>query len=321
MGVVAATITRVSSPANHPAQSKPVPPTSGLGVDLHSHSLISDGILSPELLVQRAGEAGVRVLALTDHDTVGGIARARAAAPEGLEVLPGIEISAQHAGPGAEVQSVHVLGYFPPAQLAVWDVFAASRRESRLDRFDQMLDRLDALGVGVDRARVHAERAENPKRVPGRPHLARALITAGHVETMNEAFDRFLGNGGPAYVREQGPSVAEAIKQIHAAKGLAVVAHPIYGDLDTELSAFRDAGLDGIEALHFSHDTEQRAHYRALARDLGLLVTGGSDFHGLAEDPEGEQAHERLGHVDLDADTFAAFAERLGWAPLKAILG
>ena len=296
------------------------PPRGALGVDLHSHSLVSDGILSPELLVQRAAEAGVRLLALTDHDTVAGIEGARAAAPEGLEVLPGIEISAQHRTAEGEVKGVHVLGYFPPEQLAVWDVFAGQRRQARLERFDLMLDRLDALGFGVDREQVHAERAVDPKRVPGRPHLARALIAAGHVQDMNEAFDRFLGNEGPAYVRERGPSVAEAVEQIHRASGVAVVAHPIYGDLDAELPGFRDAGLDGVEALHYSHDPETRAHYRARAKDLGLLITGGSDFHGVAEDPRGENAHHRLGHVDLDTEAFAAFAERLGWAPLKALL-
>lgn len=306
-------------PNEHGTSTWKRPPRGALGVDLHSHSLVSDGVLSPELLVQRAAEAGVRLLALTDHDTVAGVASARAAAPEGLEVLPGIEISAQHRTPEGEVKGVHVLGYFPPEKLEVWDAFAAKRRQARLERFDLMLDRLDALGVGVDREQVHAERAADPKRVPGRPHLARALIAAGHVEDMNEAFDRFLGNEGPAYVRERGPSVAEAIEQIHLASGLAVVAHPIYGDLDAELAGFRDAGLDGVEALHYSHGPEQRAHYRQRAADLGLLITGGSDFHGVAEDPRGEGAAERLGHVDLDAEAFAAFAERLGWAPLRAL--
>ncbi|MBL4848097.1 MAG: PHP domain-containing protein [Planctomycetes bacterium] len=275
-------------------------------VDLHSHSLISDGILTPEQVVERAAAAGVRVLALTDHDTVAGVERARAAAPDGLEVLPGIEISASHGA-----KDVHVLGYFAPAQLGMWDTFQATRKAARLDRFDEILDRLDTLGASVDREQVLAERAVDPNRVPGRPHVARALIAAGHVKTMQEAFERFLGNDAPAYVATRGLTVAEAIEQIHAAKGLAVVAHPIYGDLDQDLATFRDSGLDGVEAFHYSHDPEQRSHFAARAKDLGLLLSGGSDFHGQADDPAGELAHERLGQARLPVAAYEAFADAL----------
>ena len=274
--------------------------------DLHSHSLISDGILTPEQVVQRAAAAGVRVLALTDHDTVAGVARARAAAPAGLEVLPGIEISASHGS-----KDVHVLGYFNPARLGVWDVFQAKRKAARLDRFDAIMDRLQALGAPVDRESALAERARDPNLVPGRPHLARALIQAGHVETMQEAFERFLGGDAPAYVPTRGLSVADAIEQIHSAEGIAVLAHPIYGDLDQDLEAFRDSGLDGVEAFHFSHDPEQREHFAARAEDLGLLLSGGSDFHGQADDPEGELAHERLGQARLPIAAYEAFADAL----------
>ena len=265
-------------------------------------------------MVQRAHEAGVRVLALTDHDTVAGVSAARAAAPPGLEVIPGIEISAHHGA-----KDVHLLGYFAPSRLADWSEFQLLRRRSREVRFEGMLERLSALGVPVDREQVLGERAADPERVPGRPHLARALVSAGHVPDMQAAFDRYLGREAPAYVAERGPTVAEAIAQVQALGGVAVVAHPIYGDLHEDLATLRDAGLDGVEAFHFGHDEEQSARYVALARDLGLLVTGGSDFHGQAEDPQGERSAERLGQARIPAEAFEAFAaalsSRSGWSP------
>lgn len=315
-----ATIARVSPPANSAAEPRL------LWADLHSHSLISDGILSPALLVQRAYEAGVRVLALTDHDTVAGVSAARAAAPEGLEVIPGIEISA-HLGSGSGgsgsgsggSKDVHLLGYFAPHRLEDWSEFQLLRRRSREERFEGMLERLSELGVPVDREQVLGERAADPERVPGRPHLARALVTAGHVPDMQAAFDRYLGREGPAYVAERGPSVAEAIAQVHRLGGVAVVAHPIYGDLHEDLRGLREAGLDGVEAYHFGHDAEQAARYQALAVDLGLLVTGGSDFHGEADDPQGERSAERLGRARVPEQAFAAFVAALrarsGWSP------
>lgn len=282
--------------------------------DLHSHTIVSDGILAPEPLVAAAARAGIDVFAITDHDTVGGIEAALSVAAEhGLQLVPGIEISAHHGE-----RELHLLAYFAPDQLPAWERFQAQRREARWARFRQILARLAELGAPLDEAALTAER-EAEGRTPGRPHVARALMAAGHVADMEEAFRRFLGREAPAYVATRGPSAAEAIEFVRELPGLCVVAHPVYGDLDEVLEELVELGLDGVEAFHFSHDEDTAAHFARRAEELGLLTTGGSDYHGDPEDPAGERAGERLGRVSLPpaaAEAFcSALADRTGWAP------
>lgn len=279
-------------------------------VDLHSHTRVSDGELTPSALLRRAAAAGVRALAVTDHDTLLGLEEAQAAAAGlGVTVLPGMEVSSRLAGVEPE-RSVHVLAYFPPGAPPDLSEWAALRRRARRERLLAMLARLGELGMPLDPAAV-LDADTDPRRTPGRPHLARALLAAGHVRSLQEAFDRWLGEGRPAWVADQVPSVGEAIGMIHALRGLAVVAHPAIDELDLCLGAMVELGLDGVEAYHGSHDPAQAARFHARGRELGLLISGGSDFHG--DRPSGDDAAgwRGLGQVGLPADEWERFARAL----------
>lgn len=289
-------------------------------VDLHAHTRFSDGELSPDELVARAAAAGVRVLAVTDHDTLAGLAEAQQAADaRAITLIPGMEVSARlplgSDGEGGGAKGVHVLAYFPPGAPPDLSAWAAMRRAARRTRLLAMLERLAALGMPLDPAQVlpadDPEAGNSGHRTPGRPHLARGLLAAGHVGSLQEAFDRWLGEGKPAYVEDQVPAVSEAIGMIHALGGLAVVAHPAVDDLDPDLEAMAAQGLDGVEAYHGSHHAEQAARFHARARALGLLVTGGSDFHGDPPPGEGPGGWRGLGQVDLPSEEWRRFARAL----------
>jgi predicted metal-dependent phosphoesterase TrpH len=286
-------------------------PPRGPSVDLHSHTTFSDGLLDPDALVALAADAGVDVLALTDHDTVNGVAAAAAACEaRGMQLIPGMEVSAHHDGVG-----VHVLAYFGLDAFPRIHAWQAERRAARRARLEAMLDRLDELGLPVDRAAVTA--GLGPLQSPGRPHVARALLAAGHVKSFGEAFDRYLGAGKPAYVSDQGPSVADAIALIHGLPGLAVVAHPVFDDVIERVEALAELGLDGVEAYHPGHRPQQVADYQARAQRLGLLVTGGSDFHAPGDGaPEGGR---RPGGVPLPPEEWrrfeAAYQDRIQQEP------
>jgi 3',5'-nucleoside bisphosphate phosphatase len=254
------------------------------GFDLHTHSTFSDGTLEPEQVVELAATRDLTGIALTDHDTTEGVERARkAAAGTGLEVLLGCELSAEHQGAGAPQAGpapVHVLGYgFDPAE----PVFASRRAwilEGRVGRARRMVERLRALGADVHLDRV-LELAGSGS--VGRPHVAQALLEAGHVRSMPEAFDRFLANGGPAYVERQRFGAAESVALIHSVGGLAILAHPIESRgaeaLIPELAA--SAGLDGVECYYQGYPPEAVERLVAVARAHGLVPSGGSDYHGF----------------------------------------
>ncbi len=277
-----------------------------LSVDLHSHSNLSDGLLSPTDLVRRAATESVDVLAVTDHDTTEAIPEAlEAAAAAGVRLVCGMEVSAHLEG-----QRVHILAYFRRESLSRLETFQIARRESRRARLTAMLDRLSALGLEVDREAIDA--GADPRRSPGRPHVARALVAAGHVGSTREAFDRYLGDGLPAYVADDGPAAADAIQMIHDLPGLAVIAHPGIDDVQGQIEALAALGLDGVEAFHRSHSPEAAEALRQRALGLGLLVTGGSDFHG---DPTGARSdadqRARLGDVPLPDAEWRRFDEAL----------
>ena len=270
-------------------------------IDLHLHTTASDGALSPSELVLEARAAGLSIISITDHDTTAGYDAARAVAPgAGVELVPGIEISAV-----ADGRDVHVLGYFIDPQSAVLRGFLERQREDRLRRVREMGARLAALGAPIDVEPILAEALRG--RSVGRPQIASALLARGHVATRDEAFDRFLEYGGPAYVARCGASASDVISIIHAAGGLASLAHPGLLRRDHLIAPLAAAGLDALEVRHSDHDAATEAKYRALAQSLGLLVTGGSDFHG-------DNGHRicRLGSLTLTEEEFAALKTRAG---------
>jgi predicted metal-dependent phosphoesterase TrpH len=249
------------------------------GFDMHTHSTSSDGTLDPEQVVELASTRDLTGIALTDHDTTGGIERARAAAAgTRLTVLLGCELSAEHEG-----NPVHVLGYgFDPEE----PTFAARRawiREGRIGRARRMVERLRGLGAEVDFQRVRELAGEG---AIGRPHVARAMVEAGVVDDVRAAFGPdWIGTGGRAYVAKDAVAPVEAVDLIRGAGGVAVLAHPsIHAGAravpEPLIRAMAAAGLDGLEADHPDHPPADRARWRALAAELGLETTGSSDCHG-----------------------------------------
>jgi predicted metal-dependent phosphoesterase TrpH len=246
--------------------------------------------------VFQARAAGLSIFSITDHDTTAGAEAAAAPAREaGLDLVPGIEISAVAGG-----RDVHMLGYFIDAASPPLREFLARQRRDRLRRVHEMGERLAALGVPVDVTPIAADAARG--RSVGRPQVADALVSAGHVSTRNEAFDRFRHAGGPAYVPRHGARPEEVIGIIHDACGLASLAHPGITRRDDLLPGLGEAGLDALEARHSDHDAATEARYRALAREMGLLVTGGSDFHGS----DAGHRVSVLGQVTLPSEDFQA---------------
>jgi len=243
-------------------------------IDLHLHTTASDGTLTPSDLVSRARAAGLSIFSITDHDTTAGLAEAAAAARAcGVELIDGIEISAVEEG-----RDVHVLGYFIDPGAPALRAFLERQRDDRLRRVREMGQRLAALGAPIDVEPILADAARG--RSVGRPQVASALLARGHVATRDEAFDRFLEFGGPAFVSRCGASASEVVAIVHEAGGLASLAHPGLLRRDHLIAPLAEAGLDALEVRHSDHDAETESKYRAMALALGLLVTGGSDFHG-----------------------------------------
>ena len=244
-------------------------------VDLHIHSTASDGTLTPEEVVRVAVRKGLTAISVADHDTVAGSSAARAAARgTGLEVIPGIEISTQDGR-----RELHLLGYFVDYGDAELQDALARARGARQERIREMVVRLQGLGVRValeDVAR-HASGG-----AWGRPHLAAALVSAGVVREPQEAFQRYLRRGRPAFVDRWKLPTCDAIALIRGAGGIAVFAHPGLCDYDGEIKRFVECGLEGLEAYHVDQSPAQTERYIRLARALGLVVTGGTDSHGPA---------------------------------------
>ena len=245
-------------------------------IDLHLHTTASDGRLTPTELVARAAAAGVRVLAVTDHDTTDGIDEAAAeASRRHLSLVPGIEITAVERG-----RDIHMLGYFFDPLEEYLVQFLIRQRAVRVRRIAEMAARLEQLGLPVDvQPLLETARTQNNKSI-GRPALARAMIAAGYVASTSEAFDTWLGQGRPAFVERAGPSPEEVIGTLHRAGGIASLAHPGRTKIDERIAPLRDAGLDALEVYHPDHDESMVQGYLNLARRLNVLTTGGSDFHG-----------------------------------------
>ena len=274
-------------------------------IDLHTHSLVSDGTDAPAELVQKAQVAGLDVVALTDHDTFDGLDEAAAAGERlGVRLVRGMELSCSRQG-----NSVHVLAYGVDPASPELSAEMARVRDGRLGRLGGVLEKLAALGVPVSEAEVMAQVGSSPS--VGRPHIADALIKAGHVRDRQEAFDRFLADGGPAHVPRYTIEVERGIDLVHQAGGLAVIAHPWGRGREHLLpqsvleALAHDHQLDGIEVDHQDHDGDVRRRLRIVADNLGLLATGSSDYHG-----SGKLDHD-LGCNTTDPEVFAEIQRRL----------
>jgi len=266
-------------------------------VDLHMHSTASDGALPPHEVVAAAQRAGLSAIALTDHDTVDGLASAqRAGAELGVRVVPGVELSAVDDG-----DEIHVLGLHlsHPESLAS---ALAELRETRRERAKTTVAILNSLGVPVTLDAVFAAAGDG---AVGRPHIARALVAGGWARDFRDAFDRWLGTGKPACVEKRTVTFAEAARLIHDAGGLAVYAHPGGGASRADLEELASLGLDGVEVRHPSHTADEIARLGALAADLALVPSGGSDWHGA---PEGYRA---LGSMKVSASWLDKQDERV----------
>jgi 3',5'-nucleoside bisphosphate phosphatase len=274
-------------------------------IDLHTHSSVSDGTDTPAELVHKARAVGLDVVGLTDHDTFDGLDEATAEGERlGIQVVRGMELSCSRQG-----SSVHVLAYgADPSSPGLAEEMALVR-DGRLGRLAGVLAKLNALGVPVSEAEVMAQVGDSPS--VGRPHIADALIKAGHVQDRQEAFDRFLADGGPAHVPRYTIELERGIDLIHQAGGLAVIAHPWGRGREHLLppgvlqTLAHDHQLDGIEVDHQDHDAETRRQLRMLADSLGLLPTGSSDYHGT-----GKLDHD-LGCNTTDLEVFNEMQRRL----------
>jgi predicted metal-dependent phosphoesterase TrpH len=268
--------------------------------DLHSHTTASDGTQSPRANVQMALDAGLGAIAITDHDTISGVAEALAAGSElGIVVVPGVEISTVANG-----HDIHILGYYMNIEDERFLQRLASLRETRDTRNEMIIARLQELGIEITMEEVLKEVA-NVKRkgdTVGRPHIAAVLLNKGYVSTITEAFDRYLASGAAAYANPPRIEPATAIAWIHDAGGRAVLAHPgIYHD-DALVEAITAQGLDGIEVYHADHSPEDEERYRLLAQRKGLLMTAGSDFHG---ERGGIAFHAAIGSKRMGMDVLA----------------
>ena len=274
-------------------------------IDLHAHTVFSDGTFTPTESVKLALERGLTTLAITDHDSTEGLPEAFAAADgTGLEIVPGTEFSTVWEG-----QGVHVLAYWPDLD---HEEFQAELRRLRADRFtrgERMVERLRELGYPVTFDRVREIAGGG---AIGRPHVAQALVEAGVIPTTDQAFSpELIGSGGRAYVEKHALDPLASLALIKRAGAVAVIAHPglwreglgVHDSLIEDLAA---SGLDGIEAAHSDHTPEMEERYREMAGRLGLVATGSSDCHGTLYDPV------RLGMVTTDPDQYAALRERAG---------
>ncbi len=247
-------------------------------IDLHVHSTFSDGSLTPEQLVDEAVRAGLSALALTDHDSTGGLGRFLAAARgKPLKAVPGVEISADF-----KQGTMHMLGYFIRPEHAELNESLRWIREGREIRNQEILHKLNRLGFMITWEEVASYAGED---VVGRPHFAQALLAHKYVANKDEAFDKYLGKGKPAYAERRRFSPEDSIRLIRAASGIPVLAHPFTLNLSKKalrelVGGLRDQGLQGIEVYYPEHAPEMQAQYAALARELALVATGGSDFHG-----------------------------------------
>jgi 3',5'-nucleoside bisphosphate phosphatase len=249
-------------------------------LELHCHTTYSDGTLTASQLVEAAVKAGVKALAITDHDTVGGWEEAISAAKiHEIEIIPGVELSTVHRG-----KSLHILGFYPDESTLIPSL--SERLKGRQRRAQKMVDKLEELGYSITLPNLGEGVA------PARPHIANALVAAGYFSSVREAFDRVLGDNKPAYVQYEKFSIVEGIALLRDCGAVPVWAHPYLfrgGTVEEVLDELMAAGLMGIEVYHPSHSLYQRQTLATLCQQYGLLMTGGSDYHGLSPKSGGKE--------------------------------
>ncbi len=261
-----------------------VPPAPST-IDLHTHTLRSDGLLTPVELATAAAAAGVRLLSITDHDTLVGVRELRrTGVPAGLDLLPGVELNAV-AGERSDLrdEEVHILGLGVDPEDDAFEAVLARQRDSRRSRFDRMVDRLRELDLPIDRE-LEDQPATDDDHALGRPRVARAMIQCGYVTSVDDAFNRYLSRGRPAYVPRDGVGPIEAIQVITAARGVPVLAH--FSEAPRKMPLIRElmaAGLRGLEVYYRTYDRDTVELLRSIATELRLIATGGSDYHGDRE--------------------------------------
>jgi predicted metal-dependent phosphoesterase TrpH len=271
-------------------------------VDLHVHSTTSDGVFTPSEVVLLALERGLAVIALTDHDTLGGVAEAQQAAlGTGLEVIAGVEVNSE-----GEWGDLHFLGYYVDPENGPLRKRLRAIQDVRVERARKMVERLGEMGIALEWGAV---RALAGGRSVGRPHVAQALFNRGYVETLQEAFGRFIGRDGPAYVPRLRLTPSEAIQMIAAAGGVPVIAHPAHSGpaAVARIPEFVGYGLRGVEVYYPHHSPEKIEMLLELSREYGLLVTGGSDFHG-----SGVEGGTSLGEVYVPLECAERLQEAAG---------
>jgi len=270
-------------------------------IDLHLHTTASDGLLQPAELVDMAWRAGIRTMSVTDHDTVAAVLPVAALARDsGIAFVPGIEITAVHEG-----RDVHMLGYFIDPENRAFGEFLERQRADRVRRLGEMVDRLAGLGKPVNREKVLAKKDAGGSL--GRPTVAKALVKAGHAADVRQAFDELIGEGKPAFVARVGPEPSEVVAIIARAGGVCSLAHPGLLKRDDLIPGMVQAGLTALEAFHSEHDEETTAHYLSLAERYGILVSGGSDYHG-----EPVRRKAAFGTVGLPPEHFERLSARAG---------
>jgi predicted metal-dependent phosphoesterase TrpH len=247
-------------------------------VDLHMHSNCSDGTVSPEELVSYAHRAGLQVISLTDHDSIIGIdAAIEAGKGLGVRVIPGVEMNTDYGE-----REVHILGYFVDYHNTQFQEVLESQRSGRKERNRQIVERLQNLGLDITLDDISVDLTDNTS--PGRPHVARALKRKGYVESVQEAFEKYLNRGGPAYVPRRRFTPAEAIKAVLEAQGVPVLAHPGYLGGNGVIPELIKAGLMGLEVYYPDHDEFITQQLYQLTQQRDLIATGGSDWHGPSPD-------------------------------------
>lgn len=243
-------------------------------VDLHLHTHFSDGTFTPEELIRRARVAGLSAVSVTDHDTLAGLAAARREAGDSLEVIAGVELTVAYEG-----RELHLLGYGFRENDPALNQFLVQARHRRQERIQAMVDRLKEKGIDLSLQEVQAIVGEGESI--GRPHLAELLLRRGVVRTLPEAFERFIGDRAPCFVKQATLTVGEAVRLIRGAGGAAVLAHPHRMVEDAWIPRLAVDGIQGIEVFHPDHEPAVAEKYQRMAQKLGLLITGGSDCHGL----------------------------------------
>jgi 3',5'-nucleoside bisphosphate phosphatase len=259
------------------SDSSPTSEAATAFVDLHAHSTASDGSRAPADVIREAKRIGLAAIALTDHDTVAGIREAISVGEDlGVRVVPGVELSAVEGDVETHILGLHL------SDTRELEAKLVALREMRRTRAERMVQRLNELGVRIEFASVLEQAAGG---AIGRPHVARAMIAEGWAVDFRDAFDRYLGNGRPAYVTKERLAVAEATALIHRAGGLAILAHPSHSGTLERIAAFVDQGMDGVEVRHPSHSAEDTVRLAALVEHFSLVPSGGSDWHGSSDGP------------------------------------